>query len=244
MADRLRSVLPRPIWEGVRKISNAVLGPLHFSLETGHLRSSLASRAMTRQGEPIPWFTYSAIQFLMMKRFSDRSILEWGAGQSTFFWARRAQSVVSLEADPAWFDKLKPNLPKNVSLHLVREDIADADSAILDQKFDLIICDGLDRYKCAERSVSLMKPRGGIIIDNSDGNQGPRPGFGFIDLYRQSGFSRVDFYGYPPGNTVQQSTSLLFKGECFLLDGDENPWAPLSFWEYPSEVIASWQNPK
>ena len=196
---------------------------------------------MTRQGEPLPWFTYSAIQFLMMKDLKQKTVLEWGAGQSTFFWGKRCKSVLSLEADQAWYQNLKSTIPSNVELHLIRNDISDADPVLGNRKFDLVICDGLDRYKCAERSTRLLNPNGAVIIDNSDGNQGPKPGFGFIDLYRQEGFSRIDFYGYPPGNTVQQATSVFFKEGCFLLSGEEAPWAPLSYWEYPPEIQASWQ---
>ncbi|MBL9168407.1 MAG: hypothetical protein JNN07_11750 [Verrucomicrobiales bacterium] len=243
LADRLRSTLPKPLWECLRKASNAVLGPLHFSLETGHLRSCLASKAMTRQGEPIPWFTYSAIQFLMMKNLSSKTLLEWGAGQSTFFWGKRCKSVTSFEADSDWFRKLQPLVPSNVELHLVKNDISDVDHLLGTRKFDLVVCDGLDRYKCAERSLQLLNANGAVIIDNSDGNQGPKPGFGFIDLYRTEGYSRIDFYGYPPGNTVQQSTSIFFKGDCFLFAGEEAPWAPLSYWEYSPEIQASWQTP-
>src|SRR5437867_1026631 len=127
LADRLRAALPKPIWNVFRKTANAVLGPLHFSLETGHLRSCLKSRAVDRHGHPLPWFTYPAIQFLLLKDLAERRILEWGAGQSTLFWAKRAKEVLAFEADPAWFKTLSPLVPSNVSLHLVREDISDAE---------------------------------------------------------------------------------------------------------------------
>ena len=241
MADRLRAALPKPLWECVRKVSNAVLGPLHFSIETGHLRSSFASLAMDRHGNPLPWFTYSAIQFLLKKSFKERTVLEWGAGQSTLFWAQRAKTVTALEADEAWHKVLLTKVPCNVALHLVKADISDVEPILQNKTFDIVVCDGLDRFKCAERSLNLITNDGAIIIDNSDGNQGPRPGFGFIDLYFQAGFSRIDFYGFPPGNTVQQCTSVLFRKDCFLLRGEEHPWAPLSYWEYPDEVVAAWQ---
>ena len=33
-------------------MANSILGPIHFSLETGHLRSCLGSRAVDRKGDP------------------------------------------------------------------------------------------------------------------------------------------------------------------------------------------------
>ncbi|MBI3869138.1 MAG: class I SAM-dependent methyltransferase [Verrucomicrobia bacterium] len=243
LADKLRAVMPAPLWELFRKLANALLGPLHFSLETGHLRSCLYSRAMDRYGSPLPWFTYPAIQFLCAKNFAHRSILEWGAGQSTRFWASRAESVTAIEGDEKWFKALKNDLPSNVKLHLVKLDLSDVPPGVIEKKFDIVVCDGLDRFLCAQKSINLLKEGGAIIIDNSDGNQGTRPGFGFIELYRDAGFSRIDFYGYPPGNTVQQCTSVFFKADCFLFRGEERPWPPLSFWVYPPEIMEDWQKP-
>ena len=231
VADWLRAKLPWPIWNFFRKIANSLLGPLHFSLETGHLRSCLKSRAVDRKGEPLPWFVYSAIQFLLPKNFSQKLILEWGAGQSTFFWAKRASKVVSFEADPKWYSVLNKSKPANVSLFLVREDISDADGHLQDELFDIIVVDGLDRFKCAKRSLKLLAPNGAIIVDNSEGNHGPRPGYGIIDIYREGGLRRIDFYGYPPGNSTQQCTSIFCRADCFLLKGDENPLVTLSFWK-------------
>lgn len=236
LADKLRAALPAPIWNAFRKVSNAVLAPIHFSLETGHLRSSLASRAMTAGGDPIPWFTYPAVQFLMSKsnyiKAKGASVLEWGAGQSTLFWANIASRVVSMESDQTWAARVSARAPNNVEIHLVGSDASGAAKAIAGRKFDIVVCDGLDRWICARDSIGLVNEGGAVIIDNSDGNQGPRAGFGFIELYRDAGFSRVDFYGYPPGNTVQHCTSLLFRGDCFLLSGatGDAPRPPLSMW--------------
>ena len=44
----------------VRKLGTALLTPFYFSLSTGHFRSSLASRALTKSGLPIPLLTYPA----------------------------------------------------------------------------------------------------------------------------------------------------------------------------------------
>ena len=44
----------------VRKLGTALLTPFYFSLSTGHFRSSLAFRALTKSGLPIPLLTYPA----------------------------------------------------------------------------------------------------------------------------------------------------------------------------------------
>jgi hypothetical protein len=222
LADKLRAKLPSPIWNGFRKCANAALGPMNFSLETGHLRSSLKSCAVDKRGNPLPWFSYPAVHWLLAKDFSQKRVLEWGSGQSTVFWASRAKEVVAFEADPSWFENVRQRLPKNAVVHLVKEDLSDLDPTLL-TTFDVIVVDGLDRFRCAEASLGHLAENGAIIVDNSEGNHGPKAGFGIIDLYAGAGLSRIDFYGYAPGVTDQRCTSVFYKDGCFLTRTAEVP---------------------
>lgn len=231
LADKLRAALPKPVWDICRKTANSVLGPIHFSLETGHLRSCLKSRALDRHGEPLPWYTYPAIQFLLPKDFSGKRVLEWGAGQSTRFWALRAREVVAVESDERWYESVMKHKLPNVLVHLVKKEQSNVEALLNGEQFDVIIVDGLDRWKCAEQSLNLLAPDGAIIVDDAERNCGPKPGYGCIDLYRKTGLSRIDYYGYSPGNTTQHCTSIFFRGGCFLFRGVENPQVTLSFWK-------------
>jgi hypothetical protein len=230
VADRLRGSIPNPIWHVFRKTANAFLAPLHFSLETGHLRSALLSRAVDRRGDPLPWYTYSAIQFLSNKDFSARRVLEWGAGQSTLFWSRRAKEVVAFESNIKWLNRVRLSAGANVHVHLVTDALVEADAALAGRKFDLIVVDGLDRGKCAQLSMELLTPDGAIIIDDAQRFCSDRADFGIIDLYRRARFSRLDFFGYSPGNCTQHCTAIFFKENCFLFAGSEDPLVALSFW--------------
>lgn len=186
---------------------------------------------MDRHGEPLPWYTYPAIQFLLPKDFRGKRVLEWGAGQSTLFWAHRAKEVVAFESDARWCSTLMKHKPPNALIHLVNKDASNVESLLNGEPFDVIVVDGLDRWKCAERSLNLLTPDGAIIVDDAERNCGPQPGYGCIDLYREAGLSRLDFYGYSPGNTTQHCTSIFFRGGCFLIGGEENPQVTLSFWK-------------
>lgn len=227
LADKLRKTLPKPLWEITRKITNSILGPLHFSLETGHLRSCLSSRAIDRHGNPLPWFTYSAIQFLLAKDFSDKNILEWGSGQSTYFWMTRAKWLVSVEDSLEWFLKINDSVSNNVVMVRTDTNLGNLPDIVSANSYDVIVCDGLDRSACALLSLDLLNTDGVIIIDNSDGLAKE-----VMKKYRDEGYSRIDFYGYPPGNTVQQCTSMFFKDSSFILRGDEYPLAQLTYWKY------------
>ncbi len=69
-------------------------------------------------GDPIPWYTYPASEYLKQLDFSDKRVLEYGSGYSTIFWSRRAKHVVSIEDSPGWYEKIKPLLPGNVTYRL------------------------------------------------------------------------------------------------------------------------------
>jgi hypothetical protein len=101
-----KRTLPRFIWQPVRKIMTGLLTPLRFSVKSGHWRSSMTMTACTQSGEPLPWYTYPAIDFLTQRNFGDRDILEFGGGQSTLWWSRHARSVLTIEEDAEWYERL------------------------------------------------------------------------------------------------------------------------------------------
>jgi hypothetical protein len=50
----------------------------------------------------VPWLTFGAQQFLQRYLTGSMDVFEYGSGGSTFFFARRARRVVSVEHDRAW----------------------------------------------------------------------------------------------------------------------------------------------
>jgi hypothetical protein len=56
----------------------------------GHLNSVSKKRSIDAKGEPIPWYTYPAIEYIKQLDFSDKSVFEYGAGNSTVLWSRIA----------------------------------------------------------------------------------------------------------------------------------------------------------
>ena len=51
----------------------------------------------------IPWFTYPAIEYFNNIDFSDKSMLEYGSGNSTKYWSKKVKQIVSIEHDKNWF---------------------------------------------------------------------------------------------------------------------------------------------
>lgn len=211
-----------PSWVAnpVRGFATALLTPIVFSYRTGHFRSSLLAKAVQKNGNPLPWYTYPSIDFLKNRSYADRTVLEFGAGQSTMWWAARAMNVLALEGDRAWYEEIADALPKNVELHLVS--MASSSACVSDverilgnktRRFDVIVIDGLYRHEMIDLAKALMKEDGMIICDNADG-------FGIYDAFRNSGLSRVDFYGYAPGVLSPHATSIFFKPGSFLFSAE------------------------
>jgi hypothetical protein len=208
----------------IRGLGTALLTPFMFSLDSGHARSALRGRAVDREGAPLPWYTYPAVDLLRAKDLRDCRVLEFGAGQSTLWWATRAREVIALEDDPSWCAELAPLLPANVRLRQVGHSHTALADALRDEaRFDIAVVDGLDRFQAAHLAIQLVANEGAILFDNSDGHWGPPPSYPIIDVFRDAGFLRIDFYGYAPGVVLPHCTSLFFRGSCRLLRGDENP---------------------
>ena len=91
----------------IKKILTAILTPINFSIKTGHFRSSLNKKALTKEGKPLPWYTYPAIDFLVSRNFESSSVLEFGGGQSSAFWSIIAKTVLTFETDKLWIKEIK-----------------------------------------------------------------------------------------------------------------------------------------
>ena len=146
--------------------------PFFFSAHTGHFRSSLHARSMSASGMPLPWYTYPCIDFLQQRSFEHCKVLEFGGGQSTTWWARRAARVMTLEGDDEWYNSLESNLPENAELHSVsmvtagecQESVEAVLTARHQTSFDIIVIDGLFRYEMIEIAVRYRAAGGAIIL--------------------------------------------------------------------------------
>lgn len=199
----------------LKGLAIGLVTPFLWSYQSGHFRSSLIRKAVDSEGKPIAWYTYPAVDFLSKRDFSGKRILEFGAGHSTLWWAKRAESVLSFDGNQPWIDYLLPRIPENVSLNLMGQDARDLN---LEGKFDVIVIDGHGRHACALVSTELLNENGCVIFDNSTGNWGGGDGktFPVLDHFHSQGYSRVDFHGMAPATPRPDCTSIFWKDSCFL----------------------------
>lgn len=224
----VKARLPRQISEVIRNTATAFLTPILFSYRTGHFLSSLKMTAVSKKGEPLPWYTYPSIDFLKNRSYEDKIILEFGGGQSTLWWARRAKSVVTLEGDLTWFNRIKHHMPGNVDLNCVSMANVVINTAQVEKiihskphtQYDVIIIDGLYRYEMIPIALRMMAQDGIIICDNAEG-------YGFYEGFKESGLNRVDFFGNAPGVILPHATSIFFRPSSFVFSS-----------AYPIPIIA------
>jgi hypothetical protein len=220
LAKAVRPWIPSFLFEPLRAVATAMITPARFSFATGHFRSSLARAAYSAEGLPIPWYTYPAIDFLAQRDFKGRDVLEFGGGQSTLWWQVRARSVLTIEGDRDWFQRIAGGTGANVSIHHVPiepDDCLDQIKAIITRhgtaRFDIIVVDGHRRREVAGMALDYLAPGGALILDDAEG-------YDFYEVLRARPCRRVDFYGFAPGVSLRHCTSLVFVDDCFLLKPD------------------------
>src|SRR5271165_1734417 len=124
-----------------------------------------------QDNKPLPWVTYSFIDFIKERLNPKHKIFEFGSGNSTFFYAKYAERVVSVEHDKAWYDKIINSKPENAEL-IYCELETNRDycrmPVTLEEKFDIIIIDGRDRVNCCNQSVNAVSDNGVIVLDDSE----------------------------------------------------------------------------
>jgi len=208
MINKIARGVIRP-WLLGRLILRAVRATLRncytLSVEFGQFKTARRGQSTDRYGNPIPWFTYPAVEYIKQLDFSDKTIFEYGSGNGTIFWAARCKKLVAVEDNQHWYNRLKGELPDNVDYILSNEKekyINSIDN--YPQKFDVIIIDGYHRYECAVRALRNLKDDGLIILDNSDWmDKTP-------EALRESNLIQVDMSGFGPALGWTWTTSFFF----------------------------------
>jgi hypothetical protein len=177
-----------------------------MEFDHGHQLSRQRQLPVDRTGQPLPWYTYPAIQFLSQLDLTDKDAFEFGSGNGSLFWAARTRSLVSVESDPNWYSMLDARKLPNQRI-MLEEDLGAYPDSISKhgQKFDLIIVDGKRRRLCAQAAMPFLAGDGMIVLDNSDWY--PKS----AALLRDAGMIQIDFTGYGPVNNYTWTTSLFLR---------------------------------
>ncbi len=196
----------------------AIIGPINFSLKTGHFRSALKRTNVDRHGSPLPFYTYPGIRYLSEIDFSQADVLEFGAGNSSIWWNRRARSLTTLEFYQQWRDYVAKSVKGNCVIRLVTSPAHGA-SLIEGQMFDVIVVDDASgdiengREINGQTAFAHIKPTEIVIVDNSNADYS----LAISQIGTDAGWKRIDFVGFSGGTIREFCTSIFLKPETCAL---------------------------
>lgn len=203
--DVLRFILPVKTLERAQHLRKQLRNFKLLANEYGQWPTIRDWNSVDRAGQPIPWYTYPATEFLSHLDLSLFKVFEYGSGNSTLWWSRRVEKVTSVEDDEAWFKKITDSLSaKNVKFILEKD--REKYSSMAGNDSDIFIVDGKYRKDCLEHVVNL----GGVmlILDNSDWYPSS-----VRFLQERLGWMQADFHGFGPINNYTWTTSIFVNPE-------------------------------
>jgi len=175
-------------------------------------RSMNEKVCVDRNGNPIPWYTYPAIEYLSQFDYREKKVFEFGTGYSSMYWVARAQKVISVEDKKEWYNKFLLEFQTvNWQMRFCDEKDGYENTIFADgEKYDVIIIDGKRRDECAKTAVEALADGGIIILDDSDRINTSSVYKGAVDNLRAANLLQVDFYGFCPMNNYTKTTSIFF----------------------------------
>ena len=139
-----------------------------------------------------PWFAEWAQDWLEEQIQPDWTAFEWGSGGSTLWLEGLCASVVSVEHDPAWWDRVQqavdnalvtvmlvhaggeelgsdPANPRHYRSSCRPGNFRDYVQVIdLMEPFDLVMVDGRARASCIAHAVPMVRKGGVLVLDNAE----------------------------------------------------------------------------
>lgn len=120
-----------------------------------------------------PWLTSDAVKVLSSLIKTTDVGIEFGSGRSTIWFAKRLKSLISIEDNHNWYNKVSNNLIKHKldsrvdyryinNLELYYQQAKD----LTNNSMDFCLIDGVVRDKCALSMIEKTKKGGLIVIDN------------------------------------------------------------------------------
>jgi len=163
----------------------------------------------------LPWLAFEAREWMDSFLNRDMTVFEWGSGGSTLFLAKRVETLISVEHNPEWHEKigrlieerglsncqciLKETRPGNDYFSswpeyrgLSFKEYCQTIDSYPDESFDLVLVDGRARSFCVQHAIQKIRPKGFLLLDDSERLRYT----GGIELLKN--WARKDFRGPQP----------------------------------------------
>lgn len=134
--------------------------------ENGWVKSMAEGLPVSKSGDPIPWYTYPAIDFLDNSLRPDVSVFEYGSGHSTIWYAERVKDVVGVEHSPEWAEIVQSQLPESGRVVMQSEKHSYINEVDNHAPVDLVVIDGEYRPDCIAPAMDALSSEGIIILDD------------------------------------------------------------------------------
>jgi len=209
MKKRFKKIVKRSIWFPL-SFYRLALRKKSYLNSTGWIESFKRGYPCDSDGFETPWMNYTVNTILKERLNGNLSVFEFGSGYSTFFYARLAKHVVSVEHDMGFFNFMEEKIPDNVSLLYREKDIDGVYCRSITefkQQFDVVVVDGRDRIHCVKQAIDKLSESGVIILDDS----GRKRYFEAIDYANKKDFRALRIEGLKPTAYKIGTTTLLYR---------------------------------
>ncbi len=183
--------------------------------DDGWFESFNTKKSIDKNGNPIPWGTYSFIKFIEPRLKKDFKVFEFGSGNSTLWYAKRVSEITAVENDLEWYKNVSSSMPPNAQM-IYCELKYDGDYCrqVVKQnkQYNIIIIDGRDRNNCVKNSINFLTNDGIIVYDNTQLAEYASS----IEFILQNGFKRLDFNGLLPVVAHNNTTTIFYRNENCL----------------------------
>ena len=180
-----------------------------FLYQSGWIKSFAEKRPVDLQGNIKPWLSLSAVYFLEERLIPSIKIFEYGAGNSSIYFSKRVDKVISVEHDKQWFDNIQSTINNSGSsvLHFPLGVDYVQSIGLSGGQFDIVLVDGRQRNECTIFSVDYLSSSGVLILDDSE-RERYLPA---IDFLKEKGFKEIKFWGFNLGSVELKATSIFYK---------------------------------
>lgn len=192
-------------------------GRLHLSPDILRAGASTFNRLAFKRYPTLPWLTYGAIRRLE-QLVPGRNVFEYGSGSSTGWFARHAASIVSVENDADWAERVRTDMAgiPTAELIVARDMPAMIEAIPTHRTFDLFVvdCQALPawgvttetlRIRCLEAAMKRATPGAVVVVDNTDANKQLS-----VEVDRVAAGRRVERHGgWAPGILHPNETAII-----------------------------------
>ncbi len=191
------------------------LGIKGYLVDKGWFTAYNNRKPVDERGNAVPWVTYSFIDFIKNRITKEHDIFEFGSGNSTIFYSKKARKVTSVEHDNSWYKRLISSVTGNVDLiycALDKDGNYCRTALSTQKKFHIIIVDGRDRVNCCKQAITSLTDNGVIVLDDSERKEYQLA----LEFLESNGFKNIPFTGMAPGVIISKCTTLFYKTDNCL----------------------------